>query len=254
MLLLLQTCLAQIPQNAIGVTLRAESGTYKTLGEAMLEVSFTNQTNGEITFEFCNYHGRTLVQSVLPSLLALLPLCFAQTSQNSIGVTLTSEWQKYKTLGEAVLEVHITNPTSNIITTETVGDPPISLEVKGENGDLAVKTALLNENRHSKRPEFRLEPHQTKVYKRTITGFLGLGQSLEKTDSTLFQITALVHITTYQDGKIQLHSFRSNVIQVRVDPYGNLQGRQASSSQDLVSQVRKAISADCVSASHQHIR
>ena len=50
-LLLVQPCLAQIPQSPIAVTLRTESGTYKTLGEAMLEVSFTNQSNSEITTE-----------------------------------------------------------------------------------------------------------------------------------------------------------------------------------------------------------
>jgi hypothetical protein len=117
-------------------------------------------------------------QFMITMLVALLPGRAADQTA-SISVTIDAKAQTYRALGDAVLEIHISNPSEQPVSVRTMeADPPVRPAAVDEHGRSALINRPAPKDGTTNNRDYRLEAKETKTYNVTVRDLLGRGQKL----------------------------------------------------------------------------
>jgi len=144
---------------------------------------------------------------------------FADGQVQPVKVTLSAKDRVYHALADVVLEIRISNPSSEGVSVRTNDtDPPVYFHAVYLDGRLAIKTVLLPKNGTTKNVDYALGPGRARTYMATIGELLRKDQKIDRADAGEVNVSVDFPIVRYEDGAYKVIQVPSNTVTVVIAP------------------------------------
>ena len=160
------------------------------------------------------------IRSPLLLLAFAASLIAAGDQATGLSVTIASSESTYRNLGDAALEIHISNTTDQRITVKTKdADPSDAM------GRAAIAEPVLRKSGKSADPaqwtkniDYTLGPGETRTYRKTVRELLDKGQILQETSNQPIKVTVTLPDVKYEQNTYHVILVKSNFIDIEINP------------------------------------
>ena len=163
------------------------------------------------------------------SLLLLVSAAYliaADDQETGLSVTISSAESTYRNLGDAVLEIHISNTTAHRITVKTMdADPPVVVFALDAIGKMAIEEPVLTKSGKSANPalqtknvDYALGPSETRSYRKTVLESMDKGQILQARSKPPITVTLMLPVVRYEQSAYHVILVKSNSIEIEINP------------------------------------
>jgi hypothetical protein len=151
--------------------------------------------------------------------LAVLASYAAVGQDNPISVSLATKAATYQALGDAELEIRISNTSGQPVTVQTIdADPPITPHALNDRGENAIITRPAIKRGDTRNREFVLSANEAKRYEVKLRDVLGKEQELPPPSPGAVSLYLYFPIVSYRDGAYKVDLVRSNSVKIQIEP------------------------------------
>ena len=157
----------------------------------------------------------------LAMLVLTTGICVSVTraQPSTVSVTISAKAQSYRTLGDVVLEIRISNLGDHRISLRTIdADPPVLPAAVDDAGRPAILTTMLPKTGTTRNLDYVLDARQIRRYEVTVRQLLGKGQQLSGGNAGPFNVKVVLLSLQYRDGIYKADQIESNSMRVGIAP------------------------------------
>ena len=138
---------------------------------------------------------------------------------NPISVSLATKAATYQALGDAELEIRISNTSGQPVTVQTIdADPPIMPYAVDDRVKNAIITRPAIKRGDTRNREFVLSANEAKRYDVKLRDVLSKEQELPTPSPGEVSLYVHLPIVSYRDGAYKVDVVRSNSVKIQIEP------------------------------------